>query len=83
MSVPFPSVLEVEMIEFLAGNFKMRYSYFHSYALNMKLVMLYENCGMIELSRRGLNQEAVVSCYVSFPLYRFSELRKLARNLNE
>jgi hypothetical protein len=79
------------MAESLAENFKTKYSYFHSYASNvcissnirspLKPVMMCENCGMMQFLRSGLNQESVVTCYASFPVYRSWELRKLARIL--
>ena len=47
----------------------------------MRPVMMYENCGMTQLLRSGLNQESVVICYASFPFYRSCELRKLERIL--
>lgn len=49
----------------------------------LKLVMLYENCDVIELLRRGLNREAVVTFYATFPWFRFPDLSKLARNLTD
>jgi hypothetical protein len=38
VSVPFPSVLAVEMIHSMAENFQMRFTDFHSHAINIRKV---------------------------------------------
>jgi predicted PolB exonuclease-like 3'-5' exonuclease len=98
VSVPFPCVRAVEMIDSLAEDFKTRFSDFRSHATNIRVFdnpsplksqMLQKKLKLelIKLQQHdstllsSFNQEALITFYASLPLSRFSDLRKLARNL--
>jgi hypothetical protein len=94
VNIPFPSV---EMIDYLAENFRIRFNDFRSRDTNLRV---FGNPFSLEVSdapeklqfelielqydsfmRNSFNQEALTFLHASLPVSRFSELRKLAHNL--
>jgi hypothetical protein len=97
VSVPFPDIRAVEMIDSLAENFKTSFSDFRSHATN---TLIFENPFSVEVSHTpeemslelselqydsvlciSFSQEVSVTFYASLPVSRFSELCKLTRSM--
>jgi hypothetical protein len=83
VNVPSASVRAVEMIGSLVENFKMRFSGFRSHAIG---IQIFETKFRVEVSDtsenilHSFNQETLLTFCACLPVYRFSELCKLAQN---